>query len=399
MAKFEFEDLGFTEEKDSLKIRFLKIYESEIPKSRLKKLGKFIIKEHSIEFPESTDAKASKQFNFLLSESFKNLKNKITGKNTIYIHKNSGIPLIGNLSFGIIDRNTNLIEVKPITGCNLDCIFCSIDQTKRAHDFVVEEGYIVEEIQQLIKNKESDDIEIHIGTHGEPMLYEPIIDLIRDVSAIPQVKVISMNTNGTMITKDKADQMIDAGFTRFNLSINAIDPELAEKMAGRPYNLQHLIDLAEHISKKGADMTIAPVLVPGINDKEMPSIIKLAKRLNCRVGIQNFLEYRFGKKPEKSRSWEEFFEMLKKWEREYDVKLLLSEKDFNISKTKKLDKPFKKGDTIKAKIVCPGAMPGEMIAVSDNRTITIPKCREKRNKEIKIKITRDKHNIFYGSEI
>ena len=69
-----------------------------------------------------------------------------------------------------------------------------------------------------------------------------------------------------------------------------------------------------------------------------------------------------------------------------------------------------KGDVVKAKIVCPGRLKNEMIAVADDRNITIPNCFGNlrfpepwaspncfiENKEVKLKITRSKHNIFYG---
>ncbi|MFX1453638.1 MAG: hypothetical protein ACFFCM_22600, partial [Promethearchaeota archaeon] len=56
------------------------------------------------------------------------LKNAITDRKLIYITKESRIPLIGSIYFGIIDRNTNLIQVRPLTGCLLNCPFCSVDE-------------------------------------------------------------------------------------------------------------------------------------------------------------------------------------------------------------------------------------------------------------------------------
>ena len=63
----------------------------------------------------------------------------------MYIHQNSGIPLIGTNYFGLVDRDTNIIEFKPITSCNIDCIYCSVAQEKRVMDYVVEKDYLVQE--------------------------------------------------------------------------------------------------------------------------------------------------------------------------------------------------------------------------------------------------------------
>ena len=42
----------------------------------------------------------------------------------IYVDKNSDIPLFGIDFIGIIDRGTNVIEIKPLTLCNLECKYC-----------------------------------------------------------------------------------------------------------------------------------------------------------------------------------------------------------------------------------------------------------------------------------
>ena len=96
-------------------------------------------------------------------------------------------------------------------------------------------------------------------------------------------------------------------------------------------------------------------------------------------------------------TWEEFIKKLKTLEKQYNTHLLFDfKKDFDIRETIKLQKPFKKGNIIKAKIVCHGRLKHEMIAISNNRTIIVPNCYEKINKQVKLKITRSKHNIFYG---
>ncbi|MEM2002843.1 MAG: hypothetical protein QXT77_09385 [Candidatus Methanomethylicaceae archaeon] len=37
------------------------------------------------------------------------------------------LPLVGTVYFGIIDRGTNVLQIRPTTYCPLSCIFCSTD--------------------------------------------------------------------------------------------------------------------------------------------------------------------------------------------------------------------------------------------------------------------------------
>ncbi len=321
----------------------------------------------------------------------------------IKIDRQTGIPLIGSNAFGLIDRNTSIIEVKPITGCNLDCIFCSVDEgksSKKVNDFVVDKDYLVEEFIELADFKRQ-RVEAHINAHGEPLLYPDIVALIKAIKDTKRTYAISMDTNGTLLNEKLVDELIEAGMTRFNLSINALTPEVAKKLCNTAsYDVEKMKRTAEYIaknaSKKGVELFISPVYLQGFNDEEIPKLIEFAKNLNAKAGIQNFLEYRFGRKPAKQLSWKRFYEKLKEWEKKYSIKLVLGEKDFKIKKTLPLPKPFNKGDIIEATVKCYGRYKNEKILAADNRNITVYNCKKEIGETAKIKILRAKHNVFFG---
>ncbi|MBW2989607.1 radical SAM protein [Candidatus Woesearchaeota archaeon] len=396
MARISFDDLSFENEDGKVKVSFLRIFRFYIPEEKLKHIADFSLDDKSITFKGISKEKAERKLYLLLEKGFKELRNSINGKRTIYVHKNSGIPLIGNVSFGIIDRNTNVIEIKPITGCSLRCIYCSVDEDKRPVDFVVEKDYLIGELKGLIRFKKAGSIEAHIASQGEPMLYSPLSDLIRDISGIKAVSTISIDTNGVLLTKKKVDELVDAGLTRFNFSLNALDEKISMKIAGTAYSAKKAKEICSYISKKDVSLIITPVLVPGVNETEIPKIIEFAVEIGADIGIQNFLNYRMGRNPVKQISFDRFYEMLRGWQGRFDVKLIKSPKDFMIVKTKPLPKPFRKGDIIEADIVCPGRVKGEMIAVAEGRSISIPGCRKNKGK-VRLKITRSKHNIFIGA--
>ena len=400
MAVLTFQDLLFEQEKQGIKVNFLGLFCFCLEKEDIKNIAKFSINKNSITFEDISEQKANKKFNFLLAKGFQNLKNKLTNKRTVYIHQNSGIPLIGHNAFGLIDRNTSIIEVRAITGCNLNCIYCSVAQGLRPVDFVVEKDYLVKEFKKLVEFKGIDNIEAHIGTQGEPLLYQPLPELIKDLSLIPEVSIIALDTNGTLLTKNKADELVNAGLTRFCFSINSLDQDLAEKIAGCPYNLKHITDILKYISKKDCELILTPIWIPGINDKEIPKLIELSKELGCSIGIQNFLNYRFGKNPAKQMSWELFIKKMKELENQYKIKLLFDFKqDFNVRPARSLPKPFKKGEIIKTKIALPGRLKNEKLAIAEQRIISIPGCSAEIGQKVNLKITRTKHNIFAAALI
>ena len=400
MVKLKFKDISFEDFKDKIKLNFLEIFYFYLDKRELEKISKFKISKNRIMFENISEQKAQRKFNFLLQKGFNNLKNKITNRKTVYIHKNSGISLIGSVYFGIIDRGTNIIEIRPVTGCNLNCIYCSVDEgtpSKKQIDFVVEKDYLIKELKKVIDFKDMGNIEVHINAQGEPLLYADIVDLIKDIRKIKPVKVISMDTNGTLLTKELTDKLAEAGLTRINLSLNALSQGIAKKIANTPYNLKKVLEIAEYIPKR-LDLIIAPVWIPGCNDKEIPGLIEFAKKIkagkNCPpIGIQNVLNYKFGRNPVKAQLMEVFFKKIKNLEKSHKVNLTVK-RGFEIIKTKELQKPFKKKEVIEAKIMLPGRLKNEKIAVSKNRLISIPNCYK--DGAVKIRITRAKHNIFFG---
>jgi uncharacterized Fe-S cluster-containing radical SAM superfamily enzyme len=400
MAEVRFDNLSFEEKDSKIKVNFLKIFYCYIDKSELEKIGNFKISKNKIIFPDINENRAERKFNILLSKGFIQLKNSLNNKPAIYIHKNSGIQLIGTNYFGLIDRGTNLIEIKPMTSCNLSCVYCSVDEgpsSRRKIDFVVEKDYLVQELKKLVQYKQESYIDAHINAQGEPLLYANIVELVADIAKIPQVKSISIDTNGTLLSKQLIDDLAAAGLTRINLSLNALDKKTADKMAGTKYNLDRVIGLAEYIPKK-MDLIIAPIWLPGYNDNELVKLAKFAQKISAGkkcppIGIQNFLSYRFGRNPVKPVEMEVFYKKLQDLEKKHGIKLIPDESMFKIKKCRELQKPFKKGAIVKAELVCPGRLNKEMLAIASDRIISVPNCH-KQEGSVKLKIKRSKHNIF-----
>jgi len=148
------------------------------------------------------------------------------------------------------------------------------------------------------------------------------------------------------------------------------------------------------------DLIIVPVWLPGYNDNELVKLAKFAQEVgagkNCpAIGIQNFLQYRFGRNPVKGVEMDVFYKKLQDLEQKHGIELINKKYMFKIKKCKELQKPFKKGAIVKAKLVCPGRLNKEMLAVAGNRLISVPNCYKQKG-SVRIKIRRTKHNIFLG---
>ncbi len=401
MAELQFETLSFFDVGDAIQVTFLKLFTTKIPRDELEKIAPFKVTDpHTIHFEKIDTEKAEIKFSFLLDKYLDHLTTSLTGNKATYIHRNSGIPLIGNVAFGIVYRESSIIEIKPSNSCNLDCVYCSISEglSSKKNDFVIEKEYLVEELQKLV-DFVGEPVEIHIGVQGEPFLYADMENLIADIQTMSLVHTISIDTNGTLLNRAMIDRLAQNTKLQLNLSLDAIDTQVAKTMAGvHNYNIKHVLDVIAYASER-ISVIVAPVLTRGFNEDEMEKIILFIKSLPKQpiLGIQNFLYYKTGRNPGKEISWEDFYALIDKLEKKHNIKLKLSKEDFHINKTKLLPKPFKEGDIIAATIKAVDRFAGGALAVAKDRNISVPNCEFKKDKKIRVKIVRDKHNVFVGN--
>ncbi len=194
---------------------------------------------------------------------------------------------------------------------------------------------------------------------------------------MPQVKVISAQTNGMLLDAEKIKQM-EGLMDRINLSVSSLDDRRARMLAGTNlYNVEYVKDVARTIAKSKIDVMLAPVWVPGFNDEDIPKLIEFALEIGAGkrwapLGIQNYVRYQFGKKVKgKPMRFPEFFEKLDALGQQYGLNLKLTPADFNIHKSPSLPKVFRKGDRLRLQIVAPGRVFGEMLAVDKGRVIGV----------------------------
>jgi uncharacterized Fe-S cluster-containing radical SAM superfamily enzyme len=334
-------------------------------------------------------------------------------KKLVKITQDSEIPLIGCIAFGIVDRGTNVIQIRPSSLCPLSCIFCSTDagpnSKKRQCEFLVELDYLLFYIKQVVAYKGIKNIEAHIDTIGDPLTYPKIVDLVQKLRSIDSINVISMQTHGFLLNEKLIDDLADAGLSRINLSIDALNPVLAKKLSGtESYDVTRTLSLAEYIANSSKiDLLIAPVWISPFNDLEIPKIIEYAKTIGAGkkwspLGIQKYEIHKYGRKPKgaNNMSWKKFYEQLNYWEKLFNVKLKLSPTDFGIFKVKKMPIPFKKYEKVKAKIVETGLFKGQKIAVAKGRAITIINSNDLLiNSHVFVRILRIKDNIIIAEPI
>jgi uncharacterized Fe-S cluster-containing radical SAM superfamily enzyme len=326
----------------------------------------------------------------------------------ITITEDSRIPLVGSLYFGIIDRGTNLLQVRPSCGCNLNCPFCSVDagpySKTRATSYDVEMEYLLSAVQEIARFK-GKGVECHIDSPGEPLMYRRLPELVAALHGIEEVSTVSLQTNGTLLDERMIMALESAGLDRINLSLHALTPALAQSLAGVDwFDVGKVTGAAKAVAQSAIDLLIAPVYIPGINDAEIPELIRFAQEIGAGkrfppLGIQKFEHYKYGRTPKgvKVQNWWQFFNRsIRPWEKEFGLRLQLdSRRDFGMVRRLALPQVFSKGEKTTVEIMAPGWLHGEQIGIAKNRVISILSCA-RTSGHIRVKIVAAKNNIYIG---
>lgn len=336
----------------------------------------------------------------------------------INVNEKSEIPLYGIDFIGVIDRGTNVIEIKPITLCNLKCKYCFVSAGSYDTDFIVEPNYLLKKIRNLVEIKGHHKIEIHFAPYGEIFLYPGLFDLIKELWNIEGIEIISLQTNGLLLNEEMIKQLVETKVTRINISLNSLNQEKANFLCNcENYNMEKLLNNILLLLSTQIDVLIAPVWFPGENDEDIEEIIKYVLELRnkgfsekkIQIGIQKYLIYKTGRKLKKIRpkGWDFFYKQLSMLEKKFKIKLKIGPRDFGIHKRKIVGSlNLQKNDRIKLTLISKGRWKREYIGKLNNNfgikvllNYPIPQPEKLLGKEIEAKVIKAnyKDNIITAS--
>ena len=320
-------------------------------------------------------------------------------------------PLVGHIAFGVIDRGTNVLQVRPSTLCPHSCIYCSVDagppSTTRRAEFLVEPGWLAEWVDRVAERK-GVRVEALLDGVGEPLTHPGTLRLIEALRSSPRVWRIALETHGGFLTRRLIERLDRAGLDRINLSLDTLDPEKARLLTGAPwYDPRRIARLVEYtVENTRIDVVLTPVVVPGINEDDMRDLIEFARSLGLGkksgwptgVLIQKYEHHRYGRHPPGVRpwSWKRFYRWLERLERETGYPLRPGMEELGIRRAPSLPVPYRPGDIVEVRVLGPGWHRGELLAVdAPGRRVIALYCRRCRLGDVvAARVVRSRDNII-----
>ena len=189
----------------------------------------------------------------------------------------------------LVDRfgrvHTNL-RISVTDRCNIRCFYCMPAENVQ---FMNRRDLLTfEEIERFVR------IAVPLGlrkirlTGGEPLVRKDLHQLVRLLTAIPEIEDIGLTTNGLLLA-DQAQALFDAGLRRVNVSLDALDPVKFEQITRRTGYEQVLAGIRAAQSVGFSPVKINAVAIRGVTEEELVPFARMARDTGVEIRFIEFM--------------------------------------------------------------------------------------------------------------
>ncbi len=170
-------------------------------------------------------------------------------------------------------RQLRYLRLSVTDRCDLRCQYCMPAEGVPASDR--EEVMSFEEIVRVVRVFSDLGIKTVRLTGGEPLVRRNVTDLVRRIRDEAGIQDIAMTTNATVLARH-AEQLVQSGLTRVNVSLDTVDPETFAKMT-RGGDLARVMDGIQAIQDAGiGEIKTNSVVIRGHNEHQVADVVQWA---------------------------------------------------------------------------------------------------------------------------
>ncbi|MEM3552671.1 MAG: radical SAM protein [Candidatus Bathyarchaeia archaeon] len=166
------------------------------------------------------------------------------------------------------------------SACNLKCKHCSANAGVGSNELNTEEA--LKAIDELDKF----GITILAFSGGEPLIRKDFLKLAK--YAADKGIYVAVATNATLITREKAKEMKEAGIEYVQISLDGATPETHDSFRGAPGTFNRTIEGIKNVVAEDFFVNVSTT-VTKLNYREVPKILDLCEKL----GVDWFMAYNF----------------------------------------------------------------------------------------------------------
>ena len=176
-------------------------------------------------------------------------------------------------------RQIDYLRVSVTDRCNERCLYC---MPKGYKGWAERADHLsAEEVVRVVEQATRVGFSKFRLTGGEPLVRKDIAEIARRVWDLPGVQTLGISTNGILL-KDLAIPLKRAGVCSVNISLDAIDPEIYQKLTGGRLDAA-LEGIGAAVSAGFDAVKLNCVLLRGINDSQIVPLAKFGAAMGMPV--------------------------------------------------------------------------------------------------------------------
>lgn len=190
-----------------------------------------------------------------------------------------------------LDRPLRDLRISLTDRCNFRCAYCMPKALFGANHAFMPRSELLsfEEIERLAR------VFVQLGvrklrlTGGEPLIRRDLDRLIGMLATIDGVEDISLTTNASLLSLDKARSLKAAGLNRITVSLDGIDDATFKAMNDVGFPVAKVLEGIDNAEAAGlSPIKINMVVQRGVNDHD---IVPMAEHFRGTPHIVRFIEY------------------------------------------------------------------------------------------------------------
>ncbi|MCM3002453.1 GTP 3',8-cyclase MoaA [Priestia koreensis] len=189
------------------------------------------------------------------------------------------------------NRSLHDLRISVIDQCNFRCSYCMPAEIfGKDYAFLKGEQLLTfDEIVRVATLFADMGVRKIRLTGGEPLLRKQLDELIRRLTKVDGIEDIALTTNGIFLPK-YAEKLKEAGLSRVNISLDAIDEEMFKKMNGRGVGIHPVLKGIEAAEKAGLQIKMNMVVQKGVNDHQVLPMARFFKEKGITLRFIEFMD-------------------------------------------------------------------------------------------------------------
>ncbi|HDR6216116.1 MULTISPECIES: GTP 3',8-cyclase MoaA [Bacillus] len=183
------------------------------------------------------------------------------------------------------------LRISVIDRCNFRCTYCMPAEVFGPdYAFLKEELLLTfDEIERLARLFISMGVNKIRLTGGEPLLRKDLSTLIARLTNLEGLQDIGLTTNGIHLAK-QAKALKEAGLKRVNISLDAIEDHVFQKINGRNVSTKPVLKGIEAAKEAGLEVKVNMVVKKGMNDSQILPMVRYFKEQEIQLRFIEFMD-------------------------------------------------------------------------------------------------------------